>query len=75
MSLPKDLSIRTKALLGNEYPAFEEALSGEAPISVRLNTAKPFEQSLDTPVQWAANGYYLPKRPTFTFDPLFHAGA
>lgn len=75
MSLPKDFIIRTKALLGNEYPAFEEALSGEAPISVRLNTAKPFEQSLDTPVQWAANGYYLPKRPTFTFDPLFHAGA
>lgn len=27
------------------------------------------------PVPWASNGYYLPKRPSFTFDPLFHAGS
>ncbi|HLX67118.1 MAG TPA: hypothetical protein VKR41_08985, partial [Puia sp.] len=26
-------------------------------------------------VPWSSNGYYLPERPFFTFDPLFHAGA
>lgn len=27
-----------------------------------------------TPIPWAGNGYYLSERPSFTFDPLFHAG-
>jgi 16S rRNA C967 or C1407 C5-methylase (RsmB/RsmF family)/NOL1/NOP2/fmu family ribosome biogenesis protein len=26
------------------------------------------------PVPWSQYGYYLEKRPSFTFDPLFHAG-
>ena len=26
-------------------------------------------------VQWSSNGFYLQKRPSFTLDPLFHAGA
>jgi len=26
-------------------------------------------------VPWCETGYYLPQRPSFTFDPLFHAGA
>lgn len=25
-------------------------------------------------VPWSSYGYYLPERPSFTFDPLFHAG-
>ncbi len=27
-----------------------------------------------TPVPWSRYGYYLAQRPSFTFDPLFHAG-
>jgi 16S rRNA C967 or C1407 C5-methylase (RsmB/RsmF family)/NOL1/NOP2/fmu family ribosome biogenesis protein len=27
-----------------------------------------------TPVAWCNTGYYLSERPSFTFDPLFHAG-
>lgn len=27
-----------------------------------------------TPVPWSRYGYYMPQRPSFTFDPLFHAG-
>ena len=27
-----------------------------------------------TPVPWSQFGFYLDKRPSFTFDPLFHAG-
>lgn len=26
-------------------------------------------------VPWSSQGYYLPERPSFTFDPYFHAGA
>ncbi|WP_143306993.1 methyltransferase RsmF C-terminal domain-like protein [Chitinophaga vietnamensis] len=26
-------------------------------------------------VPWSTEGYYLPERPSFTFDPFFHAGA
>ncbi|MEO5685180.1 MAG: RNA methyltransferase [Chitinophagaceae bacterium] len=30
---------------------------------------------LMSPVPWSSNGYYLSTRPSFTFDPVFHAGA
>ena len=32
----------------------------------------PFEDG--SPVPWTQLGYYLHQRPSFTFDPLFHAG-
>ena len=28
-----------------------------------------------TPVPWSQYGFYLPQRPSFTFDPFFHGGA
>lgn len=46
--------------------------------SVRINPARPpgaaaaFETGNQVP--WCASGYYLRQRPSFTFDPLFHAG-
>jgi len=30
--------------------------------------------TFDAPVPWSSLGYYLDQRPSFTFDPLFHAG-
>ncbi len=30
---------------------------------------------VSAPVLWSSQGYYLSTRPSFTFDPLFHAGA
>ena len=60
------------------------ALSGEPEVSVRVN---PFKLSVDAlrahfgelagdAVAWApAEGFYLRERPSFTLDPLFHAGA
>ncbi|HON51648.1 MAG TPA: rRNA cytosine-C5-methyltransferase [Bacteroidales bacterium] len=49
--------------------------NSEIPVSIRVNPNKiqqtlPYEK-----VQWCSHGYYLPKRPIFTLDPLFHAGA
>ena len=60
------------------------ALGAAPPVSVRVN---PFKLSLPAlrahfgaaaggPVAWApAEGLYLRERPSFTLDPLFHAGA
>ena len=80
MQLPEEFIIRTKNLLGNEWEALEQALNEESPVSIRLNPRKITLDSLSEalplsePVTWAVNGYYLSNRPSFTFDPLFHAG-
>jgi NOL1/NOP2/sun family putative RNA methylase len=34
-----------------------------------------FEDNLAEAVAWSSNGYYLKSRPSFTLDPMFHAGA
>ncbi|RYY25801.1 MAG: RNA methyltransferase, partial [Chitinophagaceae bacterium] len=43
--------------------------------SIRLNPFKPSVVKTGKNVSWCAEGYYLDARPSFTFDPLFHAGA
>lgn len=51
------------SIVNGEQSAFED---------VRLIT---HHSSLIThPVPWSQYGYYLSQRPSFTFDPLFHAG-
>lgn len=52
------------------------ALQTPSPVSIRLhprkagNTFDTFEN-----IPWCPLGKYLPERPVFTLDPLFHAGA
>lgn len=48
--------------------------SEEAPTSIRLNPFKKTATEYDQQVPWCEWGYYLDSRPSFTFDPLFHAG-
>ena len=75
MNLPSDFSQRTHELLGdNDYRQLEDALQDEAPVSIRVNSAKCDREVKGERVPWSANGIYLAERPTFTFDPLFHAG-
>lgn len=60
-----------------EGQALCEALTTDAPVSVRLNEAKQGETPKDVltePVPWCESGRYLGSRPFFTLDPLFHAG-
>ena len=76
MNLPLPFVESTRELLGDaEFERFETALASEAPVTIRVNACKstsvPTHQQL---VPWATNAYYLAQRPTFTFDPLFHAG-
>jgi len=67
-------------ILGAEYSAFAESLEQETPTAIRLNPQKKvthdalFDQETES-VKWNADGRYLPKRPSFTLDPAFHAGA
>ncbi len=62
--------------------------SGDQPVSVHMNPEKPIFQNgkwaVDIPeppfeisgkVPWAPDAWYLSARPSFTLDPLFHAGA
>lgn len=76
MNLPELFLERTRRLMGEEMcNALCEALEKDTPVSVRMNMAKwehvPVHRS---EVPWSEQGYYLDGRPTFTFDPLFHAG-
>lgn len=77
MALPIEFVSRTRSLLGSEYADFERALEAEPPVSIRLNPRKPVAGLFpDTEqVPWCSSGRYLPARPSFTLDPLFHAGA
>ena len=71
MNLPQAFAHSTRALLGeDEYDQFVASLQQESPVSVRLKN-QPFTSAK---IPWCESGYYLPQRPTFTFDPLFHAG-
>lgn len=73
--LPQDFISRI-ANERQDAQALFDALSDEAPISIRLNPNKltdAFDNSAVVP--WCDFGRYLSERPSFTKDPLFHAGA
>ena len=76
MALPIDFITRTRALLGEEFDRLEAALSADVPVSIRINPMKGTSApKAGAPVAWCESGFYLPERLSFTFDPLFHAGA
>ena len=78
MALPIDFITRTRALLGDEFDKLEKALLADVPVSIRINRQKgtlPPTSDRGSAVVWSETGYYLPERLSFTFDPLFHAGA
>ena len=75
MKLPISFINQTQALLGEEeYAKLECALQEESPVSIRVNEMKSFSHEETCSVPWCSTGFYLNKRLTFTFDPLFHAG-
>ncbi len=73
MNLPPIFIERTKAILKEEYPAFENALQQLPPTSIRVNDKMDYTLPAEK-VAWCDKGYYLNERPLFTADPLFHAG-
>ncbi|MCR4618229.1 MAG: RsmF rRNA methyltransferase first C-terminal domain-containing protein [Lachnospiraceae bacterium] len=76
--LPIDFENRMRALLGDEYEAFESALSGERYRGLRINPLKkkdaiPF--GLTEKVPWAECGYYYGEDITPGKHPYHEAGA
>lgn len=75
--LPQQLLNSLNQLSHFNEEAFVEAHKEEHLVtSIRLNPFKPVELDFATqePVKWNSQGFYLASRPSFTLDPLFHAG-
>ncbi len=74
--LPVDFIENMRSELGSEADALFQALEQEPQTSIRLNDkcdVVSFDVDSDE-VPWNEDGYYLNGRPSFTLDPLFHAG-
>ena len=78
-TLPKVFLESLNGIEGFDKDAFLKIHESEQQVtSIRINPNKPsahhFEFPVDDKVPWSKFGHYLKKRPSFTFDPLFHAG-
>jgi 16S rRNA C967 or C1407 C5-methylase (RsmB/RsmF family)/NOL1/NOP2/fmu family ribosome biogenesis protein len=77
-SVPRELLHSLKDVEGFDEKSFLHVHEHRKPVvSIRVNTQKihgsPFDRSEKIP--WSSTGYYLAERPSFTLDPLLHAGA
>jgi NOL1/NOP2/sun family putative RNA methylase len=80
--LPTALINSLQTVKGFDEATFKQVhQSAEQITSVRKNRGKIFNNQFSIfnaqleEVPWNADGYYLAERPSFTSDPLFHAGA
>lgn len=80
--LPQAFADRMKQKHTIDYKAFINSLNEPPVVSIRLNPLKTDQppdvisnSNMITPIPWSRYGYYLTERPSFTFDPSFHAGA
>lgn len=73
--LPEDFLNRISHQDYIDAKGLTEALGQPSPVSVRINPYK-WTQPVSgyKKVLWEPQGYYLPVKPLFTPDPLFHAG-
>lgn len=76
MQLPAALLHSLESLKGFDKNNFIKIHgSGEQVTSIRINPNKKSEiLNPKSKIEWTKYGYYLESRPSFTFDPLFHAG-
>ncbi len=77
--LPEDFIRRIREQFPDSHQDFLNALDQPPRTSIRLNPHKwdrirPERDVPGEPVPWSINGRFLDERPSFTFDPLFHAG-
>jgi 16S rRNA C967 or C1407 C5-methylase (RsmB/RsmF family)/NOL1/NOP2/fmu family ribosome biogenesis protein len=73
--LPGDFIKRIETQKYIDTASLINSLEEPSPVSIRINKNKwdriPVESE---PVPWCRDGFYLHERPSFTLDPLFHAG-
>ena len=75
--LPAIFIEQTRRLMGDErFERYLKSFEEEAPVSIRLNPRKTEKMEVidGEQVPWCRDGYYLRQRPSFTMDPLLHAG-
>lgn len=69
------IEMMTAELGGEECRGLCDALERSATVSIRVNPDKGCVPDGARPIPWSRCGYYLDRRPVFTTDPAFHAGA
>lgn len=82
-TFPLEFEKRAREQVGSTWDEFFDVHTKPSPVSIRLNRRKVGEDVLSMltgntdykKIAWADNGYYLGARPSFTLDPVFHAGA
>ena len=76
MFSPDFIALLTEAVGEEKARIVLDALGRDPSVSIRLNPLKikdcPFSGA--RPVPWSPYGWLLAERPSFTMDPLFHAG-
>ena len=81
--VPQQLIDTLQDVTGFDEASFKQVHETGAQVtSIRINPAKwNLENAINYPpfsiaqkVPWSQYGFYLAQRPSFTFDPLFHAG-
>lgn len=60
---------------GDTVESVQHSFSLQPQTSIRVNARKLSNTLQLEAVDWCTNGFYLPERPVFALDPLFHAGA
>lgn len=81
MQLPSALIESLLPVKDFQPEAFAAAHAVAGPVSIRINPGKavkgdaPCQSFRAGQVPWCAEGFYLRERPSFTADPLLHAGA
>jgi len=77
--LPDDFCNQMRSQFSEaEYTEFMNSMNEACPVSIRLNPLKQEQTDCKIqgePIPWCKDGIYLSERPSFTMDPLFHAGA
>lgn len=72
---PPDFLNSIAASPGFDSESFVQTqFDANAPTSIRINPFKKTGIVYTDKVQWCDQAFYLETRPSFTFDPLFHAG-
>jgi 16S rRNA C967 or C1407 C5-methylase (RsmB/RsmF family)/NOL1/NOP2/fmu family ribosome biogenesis protein len=83
VDIPQQLLDSLETIKGFDREDFERAHKFPEQItSIRINPARipaptdlsSYGKEIEQNIPWTQYGYYLRRRPSFTFDPLFHAG-
>lgn len=72
--LPVSLKLTLPESLHIDWQALEDAHALPPINSVRMNLKRTAQFDQEAMIPWCKQGRYLHTRPSFTFDPLFHAG-